>query len=70
MNKQTDQHQQENNALEHCQRIKSAYEKCRRLGHARHINHNSGSYTHIPLDLWETIETMLHDDTIPEKETP
>ena len=61
--------QQERNALKHCQRIKSVYKQCRRLSHARYSNHG-GSYTHIPLDLWETIETMLHDDTIPEKETP
>ena len=69
MNQPTTPEQQEHNALEHCQRIKSVYKKCRSLGHARYMNHG-GSYTHIPMDLWETIETMLNDDTIPEKETP
>ena len=54
-------------ALEHCRRIKSVYKEVKRLGHARYMNHG-GSYTHIPMDLWEVLETMLLDDVISEKE--
>jgi len=52
--------QQQRTALKHCRRIKSTYTKCRRE------LPQGDSYTHIPLKLWEAIETMLNDDTISE----
>lgn len=50
--------QQQRNALKHCQRIRAVYKECK-----RNLPIND-SYTHIPLILWEVIETMLDDETL------
>ena len=63
MNGQIKEQQQQRNALKHCQRIKAVYkEYCRNLPH-------NDSYTHIPDKLWEVIETMLNDETLPDTHT-
>lgn len=63
MNGKTKEQQQQRNALKHCQRIKAVYTECR-----RNLPHDA-NYTHIPMKLWEVIETMLNDETLPDTHT-